>query len=40
VPQPVVLAALEEVGIDSSRRAQTVTLEEFAALAAAMRSRI
>jgi 16S rRNA (adenine1518-N6/adenine1519-N6)-dimethyltransferase len=39
-PQPVILDALSETGIDPNRRAQTVSLEEYAALALAIRSRL
>jgi 16S rRNA (adenine1518-N6/adenine1519-N6)-dimethyltransferase len=39
-PLPAILEALEATGIDAGRRAQTVSLEEYAALAAAIRSRI
>jgi 16S rRNA (adenine1518-N6/adenine1519-N6)-dimethyltransferase len=39
-PQGVILDALTETGIDPGRRAQTVSLEEFAALALAIRSRL
>lgn len=39
-PQDVVLAAFEATGIDPTRRAQTVGLEEFVRLAEAIRSRL
>ncbi len=39
-PKEAVLAAMEEVGIDPGRRPQTVSLAEFAALAASVRRHI
>lgn len=39
-PKEAVLAALDEAGIDPERRAQTVTLQEFACLAKAIRTRL
>jgi 16S rRNA A1518/A1519 N6-dimethyltransferase RsmA/KsgA/DIM1 with predicted DNA glycosylase/AP lyase activity len=40
VPRPVILAAFEDTGIDPERRAETLSLEEFAALADRIRERI
>lgn len=39
-PETVVLEAFEEIGMDNGRRAQTVSLDEFANLARAVRKRI
>lgn len=39
-PREVVLEALEATGIDPGRRPQTLTLDEFAALAKAIRARL
>ncbi len=39
-PREAVLDAMEAAGIDANRRAQTVSLEEYAALAAAIRARL
>lgn len=39
-PRDIVLGALEATGIDSNRRAETVALEEFAALAKAIKARL
>ncbi len=39
-PQEIVLAAFDETGIDPGRRPQTLSLDEFAALARAVRTRL
>jgi 16S rRNA (adenine1518-N6/adenine1519-N6)-dimethyltransferase len=39
-PKEMTLAALEEAGVDPGRRAQTVSLDEFAAIARALKARL